>query len=790
MHRRWHLYRAAEPARGPGVAVLLVGVFAALVLVMRLLCEDAIRNVSFWPANAAIVVAILTLPRNLSVPAALACFGMNLALNRVIAYTPVENLLYSSLNVGVSYLTAFLARSLCGADIDLTRFRRLTMFAGIAFVSAGTEAIIGDIVHPGLPVNGSTINDWLQWTLCDGLGLLLATPAILLVVKSLGTRSSSDAGAVERWTLLVLTVVLTVVSFSYSRSPLFLLIYPSLVAMAFRAGAQWVLASVVLVSIIASSLTAHGYGPIVRLSPSGRFLRADMLQPYLVSLFLVAVPTNNALGEKARTAQRLRRMKATVEHAATHDALTSLVNRELFQRRLASCLQVGSACAVLFVDLDRFKQVNDTLGHQAGDELLRAFSGRLAAVARGAEALVARFGGDEFAVLVTGEPGLAQVKALCGAIADAAKAPFNLARRPAHVSASIGVALTGAGHAEASEVMRKADIALYAAKAAGRDCHRIFSEELDRICQDRAELETDLRAALDGTDELSLHYQLKVSRGGRIRGVEALVRWRHPCKGLILPGRFISVAEETGLIVALGGWVIREAIAFAERWPQLSVAVNVSPVQLRQPEFVVEVLDMLRVSPVKAGRLELEVTETVLLDEVSPTTASLLALRTSGLRIALDDFGTGYSSLHHLRRFAVDRVKIDQTFVAGMDQCAESAAIVHAIIQLGHAMKLQVTAEGVETEAQRDFLIAAGIDELQGYLFAQPVDEAALGAALLRASAGTDAPMTFAPDLEDRAAALPTLLARASEQPVAEPGSGRAASTSDRVAWSAFEATA
>ncbi len=764
MRRRWHLYRTAEPARGIVVAALLVGVFGALVLVMRLLCEDAIKNVSFWPANAAIVVAILTLPRGLSIAATLACFGINLALNRVIAYTPVENLLYSSLNVGVSYLAAFLARSLCGAGIDLTRFRRLTTFAGIAFVSAGTEAVVGDIVHPGLPVNGCIVNDLLQWTLCDGLGLLLATPAILLIVKSLGTKSLNDAGPVERWSLLLLTVVLTVVSFCASRSPLFLLIYPLLVAVAFRAGAQWVLASVVLVSIIASSLTAHGYGPIVRLSPSGRFLRADMLQPYLLSLFLVAVPANNALGEKARTARRLRRIKAAVEHAATHDALTSLINRALFQRRLASCLQAGSPCAVLFVDLDRFKQVNDTLGHQAGDELLRAFSGRFATVAQNAEALVARFGGDEFAALVIGEPGLAQVQALCSAIADAARSPFHLARRAAHVSASIGVALTGGGHAEASEVMRKADVALYAAKAAGRDCYRIFSEEFDRARHDRAELETDLRAALDGAGELSLRYQRKVGRDGQVKGVEALVHWHHPRRGLITADRFVSMAEETGLIMPLGVWALREAVAFAERWPRFSVAIDVSPVQLRQPEFAAELLDMLRLSPVGASRLELAVTETALLDDLDSTAGSLLALRQAGLSIALEGFGTGYSSLHHLRRFAIDRVKIDQSFVASMDQCAESAAIVRAIIQLGHAMKLQVTAGGVESEAQRGSLIAAGIDELQGPLFAQPVEEAALMAALPGTIAGTGA-VTSLHDLDD----LPTLLLRPSDRMVNEP---------------------
>ncbi len=734
MRCRWHLYRPSEPTRGVQVAALLVGCFSALALFTRLLCQDELKNESFWPPNAAIVVALLTLPRRLSLVTVALCFAGNLALNLASGYATGENFQYSLLNVGLGYATALLTRSLCGAAIDLTRFRRLKTFTWIAFASAGAEAALGDWINSGSHANGSFLNDWMQWTLCDGLGLLLGTPAILMMVKSIGANSSSDAGPIERWLLLVVTITLAVVSFSVSHSPLFLLLYPLLVAIAFRAGAPWVLAAVLLVSVIASALTAHGYGPIALLSPSGRLLRADMLQPYLVSLFLVAVPANNALGERARSAQRLRRMRDTVAHAATHDALTSLVNRERFQRRLAACLQSGSACAVFFIDLDRFKQVNDTMGHQAGDELLRTFATRLATLRLDDGALVARFGGDEFAILVDGEQDAARLETICGAIGGAAKAPFHLSCRVAHVSASIGVALAASGRNEANELMRRADIALYAAKAAGRDDYRVFSEELDRACQDRAGLELDLRAALAGAGGLSLHYQLKIGRDGRARGVEALVRWQHPQKGIIAPSRFIPVAEETELIVPLGAWVLREAVRFAGSWPQFSVAVNVSPVQLRQSGFIAETLEVLHDAGVEAARVEFEVTETTLLEEIHPTAASLAALRAAGLRIALDDFGTGYSSLRHLHRFAVDRVKIDQSFVNTLETSLESAAIVRAVIELGHAMGLQVTAEGVETEAQRDFLVAADVDEMQGYLFARPLDEPSLAARLKSAS--------------------------------------------------------
>ncbi len=733
MRRRWRLYRPAGLQHGVRIAVLLAVVFAALALTVRLLCLDRLGNSSFWPANGAVVVAILLLPRRLALYTALACFCVNLLLNHLTSYTPAQNLLYSALNIALSYFAAFLTRSLCGAAFDLSRFRRLSVFACIAFVSAGLEAAVGDLLNPAHETGDGLFGDWLQWTLCDGLGLLLATPAILLAIRRTQPDLISQAQTRERWLLLIGTVLIGLAGFAQARSPIYLLIYPALILTAFRAGPSWVFAGVVLTSITASAMTSHGYGPLALLSPSGPMLKQDMLQPYLVSLFLAAVPANNALGEKTRATRRLLFLQATMEHEATHDTLTALPNRELFQRRLAAMLQTGSLRAVVFLDLDRFKQVNDTLGHQAGDELLRMFSLRLIAAAE-AGATVARFGGDEFAILIARAPGSPGVDQICQAIVDAARTPFLLALGQVHVSASVGVALAGSKAEGADDLMRKADMALYAVKAAGRDDYLVFCDELGSAVHERAELEGDLRAALDGAGGLTLQYQIKVGTDGSVEGVEALVRWCHPSRGPILPPRFIGIAEETGLIMPLGAWVFREALGFAERWPRLQVAINVSAVQLRHPAFVSDTLAVLRASSVPPGRIELEVTETALLNENCPVVEALAAFRAAGLRIALDDFGTGYSSLCHLHRFAVDRLKIDQSFVFRLGESAGSAAIVQAVVDLGHAMGLQVTAEGVETKVQRDHLIAAGVDELQGFYFARPLDEAAL-ASLLPATA-------------------------------------------------------
>ena len=720
---RWQLYRKPKLPNGLCTAVLLVAVFTALMLVSRLGCMDSNNSTVFWPANGVLVVALLILPLHLSVPVLAVCLFLNLVVNVFSNYSALDDILYPLLNIIVGVVAALLTRSFCGARIDLSRFRRLITFGAIAFGSAGLEALLGELIDPGGTTKSKAFSDGLQWTLCDGFGLLIATPAVLLAVGGADAADPCDAGRLERWFLLVANACLTAASFSVARSPTFMLIYPLLILIAFRAGPRWVLASILITSLISSALTAHGYGPLALLSSSSLLLGQGMVQPFLISIFLCAVPANSALGEKSRAVRRVLQMKEAVEHAATHDSLTTLMNRDLFRRRLDNLIQSGTAFAILFIDLDRFKLVNDTMGHTAGDQLLRIFSARLLAVFDPAMT-IARFGGDEFAMLAPYQSEQPHLEEICDTILEVARTPFLLSTGPAHVSASIGLAIGPGGTCDPSELMRRADIALYAAKGAGRDGYRFFCDELDQLSRNRLQLKADLEVALASKDQLRLAYQIKVGVDNEVKGVEALLRWHHPARGQMPTQESIVLAEETGLIIPLGAWVLREALDFAARWPMLTVAVNVSPVQLRHPGYVNGVLELFQSSHVGPGRIELEITETALMDDLDGVAGKLATLRAAGLRIALDDFGTGFSSLHHLHCCVVDRVKIDCSFVKALGQSEKAAAIVKAVIQLGHAVGLEVTAEGVETDPQRAFLISAGIDELQGYVFAQPVSEA------------------------------------------------------------------
>lgn len=445
----------------------------------------------------------------------------------------------------------------------------------------------------------------------------------------------------------------------------------------------------------------------------------------LIAMFVgVAFAISGAL-RTLNIVTSLAREKAAVEYGATHDALTGLLNRDQMQWHLRETLAEGHPCAVLFLDLDRFKQVNDTLGHQSGDSLLQEFARRLKAAAPRA-AQVARFGGDEFAMLLVEPDRVIDCEAVCLQILKAVDVPFSLPRGYAYVGVSMGVAVAPDEGTDPGELMRKADIALYAAKAGGRGQFRFFSPDLDGAVRDRAELEDDLRQVLATGSGLELHYQPKICRNGHSRAVEALLRWPHPRLGDVSPTRLLAVAEDTGLIIPLGRWVLKEGMAFARRWPDLSVGINISPAQLREAEFAEWAISLAQGLGVNPIRIELEVTETVLLDESATTSRVLNALRKAGFRVALDDFGTGYSSLRHLHHFSVDRVKIDQSFVRNLKDSKEAAAIVQAVIQLGHAMGLQVTAEGVETRQHQEFLSHAGVDEMQGFLFSEACRESEL----------------------------------------------------------------
>jgi diguanylate cyclase len=431
--------------------------------------------------------------------------------------------------------------------------------------------------------------------------------------------------------------------------------------------------------------------------------------------------------ERLNTEARIRRL-------AFSDALTGLPNRARFHDLVAvhaaSRRAADAGFAVLMIDLDRFKLVNDTLGHDAGDQLLRQVAERLSAALRDGD-VVARLGGDEFAVLQVHAPEPECAHALAARIVSQIDAPFVVDGQAVNIGASVGVALAPADGDEPAVLLRNADLALYKAKADGKGAFRMFEPALDARMQQRRLLESGLRQAL-ARGEFELHYQpLADARTGRTTGAEALVRWRHPERGLVSPADFIPVAEETGLIGPLGQWVLRTACAEAARWPEeISVAVNLSPVQFRDGRLADTVAEALADAGLPARRLELEITEGLLLSDEERTLHTLRALRASGVRISMDDFGTGYSSLSYLRRFPFDKIKVDQSFVRQLPTDPESAAIVRAIITMGACLGMSTTVEGVETAEQLAFTAAEGCDQIQGYLISRPLPVAEFRALL------------------------------------------------------------
>ncbi|KTS35008.1 hypothetical protein NS228_14625 [Methylobacterium indicum] len=420
-----------------------------------------------------------------------------------------------------------------------------------------------------------------------------------------------------------------------------------------------------------------------------------------------------------------------IAHMAAHDALTDLPNRTLFRerlgQRLAEIAEGGGSCAVLCLDLDCFKEVNDALGHLTGDALLRAVAARLGA---GLEAgdTAARLGGDEFAVLVASVEGPGGAMARAQALIREIGRPVAVGDQSVEVGASIGIAIAPPHGTDEETILRRADLALYKAKAEGWNTARAFEPAMDAALAERRLLEGDLRHAL-ARDELLLHYQPQVrSACGRLVGFEALVRWRHPTRGLVPPCAFIPLAEETGLIVPLGEWVLRAACREAAGWAHpLKIAVNLSPRQFQQADLPERVRTILAETGLPPDRLEIEITETVIINDMARALSVLRRLKALGLRIAMDDFGTGYSSLATLQAFPFDKIKIDRSFVSQLEQRPSAAVIVRAVLGLGRSLGIGVVAEGVETDGQMRFLAEEGCEEMQGYLFGkpQPVDQLA-----------------------------------------------------------------
>jgi diguanylate cyclase (GGDEF)-like protein len=442
--------------------------------------------------------------------------------------------------------------------------------------------------------------------------------------------------------------------------------------------------------------------------------------------------------------------RETIEHElarlAFRDPLTGLANRTLFTQRLSQAHERaaadGTRLAVLFIDLDNFKRVNDSLGHAWGDEVLLTVAARLRSCLRAGDT-AARLGGDEFTILIERVDDPANVVAIAERMAELLREPVELQGRPFFIGASIGIMISSDQLESPAELLRKADVAMYRAKTGGKGRCALFDSTHAAGLRPKLELESDLRMALE-RGELRIHYQPIVAvQDGAIRAVEALVRWHHPTRGAVPPSEFIPLAEETGLIVELGQWVLDQACLQAVRWQAerrqarpISMCVNLSPRQFQHPGLVDDIARTIAATGIAPRCLSLEITESVMVHEPELAVVTMRALRDMGVQLAVDDFGTGYSGLRYLRDFPVNTLKIDRVFIAGIDSDHYNSAIVQSVVTLAAALGLRVTAEGIETEAERRTVAALGCYGGQGYLFSRPLSAEAFCALLRRESAG------------------------------------------------------
>lgn len=450
------------------------------------------------------------------------------------------------------------------------------------------------------------------------------------------------------------------------------------------------------------------------------WLLLPMAVPSTIAVILIMSSLYHALQEVVGELER-GRVEAVVQ--AQHDPLTGLANRRLLQERVDQAIaryrRGRESFAVLMLDLDDFKRVNDLLGHQAGDELLKEAAARLTELVRETDT-VARFGGDEFLVLQTSILRPADVHQLCSRITERMQQPYRVADRDVRLPVTVGAVLATKRLDDAGDYMRAADMALYSAKASGKNCFRFFSEEMDALLHRRDRLETDLKEALETGSGLEVHFQPQLAADGSIVGAEALFRWKHPELGDIPALEAVSLAEECGLIDALAEHVLRAAARFARAWPSLSVAVNISPAQFtRASDIAADLARIVQEEGVRPSQIELEITERLLIGEQEGCEEQIARLRQLGFAIALDDFGTGYSSLSYLRRFKVDRLKLDRTFALNAE-INESVAIVRAAVGLAHSLGMDVVAEGIESKLQERVAFEAGCDAVQGNLYAAP----------------------------------------------------------------------
>lgn len=683
---------------------------------------------AIWPASGMAIAVLVLFGKQYWPGIFLGAFAANFGL------LPI----YAAVMLGLGNSLGALSGRWVLSPIDQFRPRldRVSEIVKLSMLAAPLAALISAtlgtmvlLLSQSVPLD-RWFSAWSVWWLGDMMGNLVVAPSLLVCYAYRHSKPSREQ-FFEIMVLLGVMTWLTVASHLHwfgmpDFDPQFLLLFPFVVWAALRLGLVGTAVTVLIAAGLAVALalgeakmteTAVPYAVIANL----QILLAIMSVPG----FLIAA----ALTEHKNAENRL-------ELLARYDGLTGLANRiallDQLNLAVAEAERRETEVALLFMDLDRFKNINDTLGHAMGDRLLQECAHRIRSSVR-QEDFVARLGGDEFTVLLQGEQVAQSAAAVAQKILDAMRLPVMLQGHEYVVSGSIGIATYNGATPQsqpddthlAQELMRQADTAMYRAKRQGSG-YKYFNIKMDSNSKLQLRLENSLRRALEN-EEFELYYQAKVAAGsGQIIGCEALLRWRHPVHGLIKPDKFIEVIESIGLMIPVGAWVLREACQQMQRWeqeglPPQRVAVNLSMRQFLQPDLLQVVDQVLADSQLEANRLELEITESVAMSNAKQTIETLTALKQRGVHIAIDDFGTGYSSLSYLKRFPIDAVKIDRSFIQDLKPDSDDASIVMATIRLAHAMNLSVIAEGVESEQQRDFLLKYGCDVLQGYLYSRPI---------------------------------------------------------------------
>jgi diguanylate cyclase (GGDEF)-like protein len=595
------------------------------------------------------------------------------------------------------------------------------------------------------------------------LTLVRLTSSALVMGTGVSAMHYSGMAAIRLEPMIAYEMPLLVLSIAVAMVASFIALY---LAFNLRVGKSWqvrlarVAASIVMGAAISGmhyiGMAASKFGPdaycVGGITPDTTWL-AILIGVLSLGLLVVALVTTIFDGQlEARNKLHtcaLEKANSQLQHQATHDALTGLPNRLLLHDRLSRSIvhaeRIESQIAVFALDLDRFKNINDSLGHGAGDELLKEVARRLTGVLR-AEDTIARMGGDEFVIVIHTVNDQAAVQRIAGKIVEAVSRPYIIQSIEVQTTPSIGISLYPEDGETADLLLTHSDEAMYCAKHGGRNNFRFFTAEMDVFSHDRLQLESDLRTAIQDV-QFELHYQPKVDiRTGAVSSSEALVRWRHPTRGMIPPDDFIPLAEETGLILPLGEWVLREACRQARAWqkagmPFMRVAVNLSAIQFRQERLFDSVSAALADADLAPHYLEIELTETCVMANSEESTKILERLSRLGVLISIDDFGTGYSSMSYLRRFPIDKLKVDRSFIKDLGTSPEATSIVEAIISLAHSLKLKVIAEGVETPEQLAILRQLGCDQYQGYFFSPALPSGGLSE-LMRPT-GSEAQSTY-----------------------------------------------